>query len=110
MGAAYFAMNKYEEGFKAYMEAYRLDPSILERTSTHGTVVKTAGTNQAMQNFYIAKLFATNGDLEKAFIYLQKAHENGYRDWNKLEKDPAFEPLIKQERYQKLKESKPAEL
>ena len=110
MGAAYFAMNKYEDGFMAYLEAYRLDPSILERTASHGTIVKTAGGNQAMQNFYIAKLFAANGELEKSFMYLQKAHENGYKDWEKLEKDPAFESLIKQDRYVQLKASKPAEL
>jgi Flp pilus assembly protein TadD len=110
MGAAYFAMNKYEDGFKAYLEAYRLDPNILERTASHGTIVKTAGGNQAMQNFYIAKLFAANGDLERCFLYLQKAHENGYKDWEKLEKDPAFENLIKQDRYVQLKATKPTEL
>jgi tetratricopeptide (TPR) repeat protein len=110
MGAAYFSLNKFEDGFKAYQEAYRLDPSILERTSSHGTVVKTTGGNQAMQNYYMAKLFAANGDLDKAFAYLQKAQESGFKDYEKLEKEPAFEKLIQDARYPNLKASKPVEL
>ncbi len=110
MGAAYFSLNKFEDGFKAYQEAYRLDPSILERTSAHGTVVKTTGGNQAMQNYYMAKLFAANGDLDKAFAYLQKAQESGFKDYEKLEKEPVFEKLIQDVRYPTLKASKPVEL
>jgi tetratricopeptide (TPR) repeat protein len=110
MGAAYFSLNKFEEGFKAIQEAYRLDPSILERTSSHGTVVKTTGGNQAMQNYYMAKLFAANGDLDKAFAYLQKAQESGFKDFEKLEKEPVFEKLIQDTRYAPLKAAKPVEL
>jgi uncharacterized protein YehS (DUF1456 family) len=87
-----------------------MDPSILERTSTSGTIVKTAGGNQAMQSFYIAKLFAISGDLEKALIYLQKAQENGFKDFEKVEKEPAFQGLLKDERYIKLTQTKPVEM
>ena len=110
MGAALFARGQYEEGFKAYSEAYRLDPTILERTSMQGTVVKTAGGNQAMQNFYMARLYAANGDLEKALVYLQKAHEDGFKDFDKVEKDPVFKGLLNDERYIKLTRRKPAKL
>lgn len=110
MGAAYFSLNKFEDGFEAYQEAYRLDPSILERTSAYGTVVKTTGGNQAMQNYYMARLFAANGDLDRAFAYLQKAQESGFKDYEKLEKEPAFEKLIQDARYPTLKASKPVEL
>ncbi len=106
MGAAYFADNNFEEGFKAYAEAYRLDPAILDRASTQGSVVKTGVANQSMQNFYIAKLYASNGDMEKALIYLEKAHENGFKDFQKVEKDPAFQGLLKNERYIKLIQTK----
>ncbi len=110
MGAAYFSMEKYEEGFKSYQQAFQLDPSILERTSTGGTVVKTTGGNQAKQNYYLAKIYAASGDLEKAMIYLQKARENGFKDFDQLEKDPAFEKVIVDERYKELKNSKPVDL
>ena len=106
MGAACFADNKFEEGFKAYTEAYRLDPAILERASTHGAPVKTGGSNQAMQYFYIAKLYASNSDMEKALVYLEKAHENGFADFQRVERDSAFQGLLKNERYIRLLQTK----
>lgn len=98
MGAAYFGLKKYEEGFQAFQEAYRLDPSILDRTSNYGTVIKTTELNQAMQNFYLAKIFAMNGQQEKALAYLLKALEMGFTEYDKITKEPAFKQLVQDER------------
>jgi tetratricopeptide (TPR) repeat protein len=98
MGAAYFALKKYEEGFKAYQEAFRLDPTILERISNSGTIIRTTEVNQGIQNFYLAKIYITNGQPEKALTYLLKALENGFNDYDKITKDPAFKVLAQDER------------
>ena len=98
LGAAYFAMKKYEEGFASYAEAFRLDPTILDRISTRGTIIRTAEVNQGIQNFYLAKLFVTNGQPEKALTYLLKALETGFSDYEKITKDPIFKVLAQDER------------
>lgn len=98
LGAAYFAMKKYDEGFASYAEAFRLDPTILDRISTRGTIIRTAEVNQGIQNFYLAKLFVTNGQPEKALTYLLKALETGFTDYEKITKDPAFKVLAQDER------------
>jgi tetratricopeptide (TPR) repeat protein len=98
LGAAYFAMKKYEEGFTSYAEAFRLDPTILDRISTRGTIIRTAEVNQGIQNFYLAKLFVTNGQPEKALTYLLKALETGFSDYEKITKDPVFKALAQDER------------
>jgi len=98
LGAAYFAMKKYDEGFTSYAEAFRLDPTILDRISTRGTIIRTAEVNQGIQNFYLAKLFATNGQPEKALSYLLKALETGFNDFDKIKKEPAFKALAQDER------------
>jgi tetratricopeptide (TPR) repeat protein len=105
MGAAYFGMQKYEEGFAAYLQAYRLDPTILERNSTYGTIIKTSEFNEAMQNFYMAKLYALNGQQDKALSFLLKALENGFKDFDKITKDPALKLLAQNERVVKFMES-----
>jgi tetratricopeptide (TPR) repeat protein len=102
LGAAYFALKKYEEGFQAYQEAYRLDPNILERISTRGTIIRTAEVNQGIQNFYLAKLYITNGQPEKALAYLLKALETGFSDYERITKDPDFEVLAQDERLSRL--------
>jgi tetratricopeptide (TPR) repeat protein len=105
IGAAYFGMQKYEEGFAAYLQAYRLDPTILERTSTYGTIIKTSEFNEAMQNFYMAKLYALNGQQDKALGFLLKALENGFKDFDKITKDPTLKLLAQNERVIKFMES-----
>lgn len=107
MGAAYFGLKKYEEGFTAFQEAYRLDPSILERTSNYGTVIKTTELNQGMQNFYLAKIFAMNGQQDKAVAYLLKALEMGFTDYDKIIKEPAFKLVVQDERLTRAMEAKP---
>lgn len=108
MGAAYFGMKKYEEGFMAFQEAYRLDPSILDRTSNYGTVIKTTELNQGMQNFYLAKIFAMNGQQEKAVSYLLKALEMGFNEYDKITKEPAFKLVVQDERLTRAMEVKPS--
>jgi len=98
LGAAYFSLKKYEEGFQAYQEAYRLDPNILDRISSRGTIIRTAEVNFGIQNFYLAKLFVTNGQPEKALAYLLKALETGFNDYEKITKDPDFKVLAQDER------------
>jgi tetratricopeptide (TPR) repeat protein len=108
MGAAYFGLKKYEKGFQAFQEAFRLDPTILDRTSNYGTVIKTTELNQAMQNFYLAKIFAVNGQQEKAIAYLLKALEMGFDEYDKITKEPAFKQLVQDERLTRAMEPKKA--
>jgi tetratricopeptide (TPR) repeat protein len=109
MGAAYFSMKKYDEGFAAYREAFRLDPTILERVSNYGTIIKTAELNQGMNNFYMAKLYAENGQMEKALAFLLKALENGFKEFEKITKDPDFKVLVQDERLTRFMENKPSQ-
>lgn len=102
LGAAYFAMKKYEEGFASYAEAFRLDPTILDRISTRGTIIRTAEVNQGIQNFYLAKLFVINGQPEKALTYLLKALETGFNDYERITKDPDFRVLAQDERLSRM--------
>ncbi|MFN8009356.1 MAG: tetratricopeptide repeat protein [Terriglobia bacterium] len=108
LGTAYFALDRYEEGFKAFQEAFRLDPTILDKLSSSGTVIRTAEVNQAIQNYYIAKLYAQQGQTEKALSYLLKAIENGFNDYDKITGDPDFKSLTNDERLTRLISAKPA--
>ena len=65
LGAAYFAVSKYDEGFQSFQEAFRLDPAILDKLSSSGTIIRTADINQGIQNFYIAKLYVQSGQPRK---------------------------------------------
>ncbi len=97
---AYFAMEQMQEGFEALQEAFRINPAILE---SEGTGVPAAGIDAATQFFYIAKLLASNGQKDAALDYLRRAKEAGFHDFDRVERDPAFHPLLQDPRYTELR-------
>ena len=54
-------MERFEEGLKVYQSALKIDPQLFEHMSGFGTIIQTAGRNDSMQNFYLAKVFAGDG-------------------------------------------------
>ncbi len=103
IGSAYFAQSRFEEGYQALQAAYRLDPAILENSPVSG--IKALDVNAAAQYFFFAKLSAANGQLDTALDFLKKAAARGFRDWGLLARDPDFEKLVKDPRYNELLQS-----
>ncbi len=99
MGTAYLALSQFERAFEALQEAFRLDPSILE---TQGSAVASAGVDAATQYFYLAKLLAANGHKDAALDYLRRAKDAGFRDFDRVEADKDFHPLLQDARYKEL--------
>jgi Flp pilus assembly protein TadD len=104
VGACLFDMNRYEEGMKAYQHALSIDPKVFERSSSSGfgTLIQTSQRSDPLKNFNLAKLFAVNGDKERAISYLYKAVEEGLKDLEKIKTEPAFMALADDVRYQQL--------
>lgn len=105
VGACLFALQRYDEGFKAYQRALEIDPKAFDHTSSFGTLIQTTQRNEPMLNFYLAKVFAGNGDKDRAISYLFKAVEEGFKDIEKIKTEPAFSILIEDERFVKLMET-----
>lgn len=104
-GACLFAMKRFDEGYKVYQRALEIDPRAFEHTSSFGTLIQTSQRSDPMLNFYLAKVFAGNGDKDRAMSYLFKAVEEGFKDIEKLKAEPAFAILAEDERFIKLKET-----
>jgi tetratricopeptide (TPR) repeat protein len=104
VGACLFAMERYDEGLKAYQQALSIDPKVFERSanSGFGTLIQTSQRNDSLLNFNLAKLFATNGDKDRAISYLYKAVEEGFKDIEKIKTEPTFLILAEDTRFQQL--------
>lgn len=100
LGSAHLAQGQIQEAFAAYQEAFRLDPTILE-SQTPG--VPSAGIDAATQNYYLAKMLATNGRKDAAIEFLRRAKEAGFRDFGRVESDPAFRAVVQDPRYKELR-------
>jgi len=102
VGSCFFALERYEDGLLAYIRAVQLDPSLFDRIGGgSGTLVQTMPGNGSMTNFYLAKLFANNGDWDRTMSFLYRAVEEGFDNRDMLN-DPAFSGLGADDRFVRL--------
>jgi tetratricopeptide (TPR) repeat protein len=105
VGACLFAMERFDEGLAVYKEALKIDPQLFEHLTGFGTIIQTTTRTDGMQSFYLAKVFASNGDIDRTISHLYRAIENGFKDANKIKAEPAFQGMLEDERFVKLLQS-----
>jgi Tfp pilus assembly protein PilF len=103
LGAALFALGRFEDGFRALQEAFRIDPSALQASS--GVGVGVAGMSPAMEAFYFAKIHAANGQVDSALALLMKAAASGFKDFDRVTRDPDFKAVVRDPRFAELTKS-----
>ncbi len=109
LGTVYMERKKYEEGMAEYAKAYQLDPTVFERSSRNGVSARMQSPEDRARFFYImAKLYASNGDLDHSLEYLKKSLEDGYPEIDKVYKDAEFATLRKDQRFTALMAQRPA--
>jgi tetratricopeptide (TPR) repeat protein len=100
LGAAWLAKGNVEKALDAWGTAVRLDPLALEGNSVKMT---TADIDAGRQYYLFAKLVAARGQVDQAIEYLNKAHDAGFKDFWKIERDHDFADVVGDPRYAALK-------
>jgi tetratricopeptide (TPR) repeat protein len=98
LGYAYFGEKKFDDSIASFRKALSIDPDTFEASrSRSGTVIqdRSITTDRAQFYFLLAKSFAESGNVERCIIYLKKAHEEGYREMDRVKSDPSFQIVIK---------------
>lgn len=94
LGTAYFARKNYDEALKAYETALTLDPEVFEHRGSAGVLLQErAIEDRARFHYYQAKLYAKQGQTERALLCLRKALEEGLKDRDKITDEPDFAKL-----------------
>ncbi|MGA2132940.1 MAG: tetratricopeptide repeat protein [Bryobacteraceae bacterium] len=94
LGTAYFAEKKYKDAAAAYDRALQLDPEVFEHHSTYGVLLQERTVDErAKFHYYLAKVYAKEGQKDRALLYIRKALEEGFTDRKKLMQDPEFAAL-----------------
>jgi len=91
LGTAYFAEKKYKEAWEAYNTAFQLDPEVFEHRNTYGVLLQERTVEErARFHYYLAKIYAKQGQKDRALQYIRKALEEGFTDRKKFFQDPDF--------------------
>lgn len=108
LGTAYFSQKKFDLSIEEYSRALRLDPTILDRTSTQGMIAQTASVgDRAHYHYMLAKAFAHMGMADRSLLYLRMAMEEGYKGIDDVYKDSEFAGLRKDPRFLELMKARP---
>jgi tetratricopeptide (TPR) repeat protein len=102
LGACLFDMKRYDEAMKATQRALEIDPKLLDKVSGFGTLIQTSRRSDPTVSFYFAKIYAAQGDKERAISYLNRALDEGFSDFEKIRTEPAFAVLAKEEGFTKV--------
>ena len=103
LGTAYFARKEYDKATDSYQRAFNLDPDVFEHKSNYGTLLQDSNVEErAKFHYYLAKMYAKAGRNELALQYVRKALEEGFKDKEKLEKDPEFQALREMPEFKEL--------
>src|SRR5204863_7384973 len=99
LGACLFDMKRYDEALKATQHALEIDPRLMDKVSGFGTLIQTSRRNDPTVSFYYAKIYAAQGDKERAISYLNRALDEGFKEYDKIKAEKAFAVLAKEEGY-----------
>jgi tetratricopeptide (TPR) repeat protein len=101
-GACLFDMKRYDEALKATQHALEIDPRVLDKVAGFGTLIQTSRRSDPTVSFYYAKIYAAQGDKERAISYLNRAIDEGFKELEKIKAEPAFVALAAEEGFIKL--------
>jgi Tfp pilus assembly protein PilF len=108
LGTAFFARKRYQDATEAYQTALKMDPDVFEHHSSFGVMLEERTVEErAKYHYYVAKLYAKSGRSELALQYLRKALEEGFKERDKLAKDPEFATMRDTDEFKLLLASNP---
>ena len=99
LGSAYLAHKEIERGDAEYQAALQLDPNVFESRSNVGVSALMTPEDRAKYSYTLAKMYAKDGQMDRALLYLRRAMEEGYKEINNVYQDQEFANLRKDERF-----------
>jgi len=97
LGSIYLERKKPEKALEEWRKSLALDPEIFNKRSAASL---SSSSNSLMERYYfLARLFARNGNAEPAIENLKLAITNGFTDIAALDKERDFDPLREDARF-----------
>jgi tetratricopeptide (TPR) repeat protein len=96
LGSAYFSRKDYKRAVENYQTALSLDPEVFDHRGTTGVLLQERSVeDKATYHYFMARVYAKQGDTDRALQYVRKALEEGFKDRRKFREDPDFAGLQK---------------
>ena len=97
LGSLYLEKKKRDSAMAEWRKSMALDPNVFTRRGIAN--VSTSGTSLMEKYFFLARIMAASGNLEAALENLKLAFNNGFTNIEEINKNPDFDPIRKDERF-----------
>lgn len=101
LALVYFEMNDQESARRELSRALQLDPDILHKRNENGYSAQVLATTRYGEIcFEMARIYATQGNIDAMLDWLTKASERGYDVHTAMDRDSTLRPLLADARVQ----------
>lgn len=101
LALVYFQMDDVESARHELARAVELDPDILHKRDEHGYSAQVLATTRYGEIcFEMARIYATQGNIDAMLDWLTKASDRGYDVHEAMDRDPILRPLLSDKRVQ----------
>jgi tetratricopeptide (TPR) repeat protein len=99
LGTLYIEQKKFDKGMAEWRKGLDIDPRALSRSE--GISLAAAGnrTNTGERNFFMARLYASMGDVDHAVESLQQALNAGFVNIQAIRNEKDFDPIRQNEKF-----------
>jgi tetratricopeptide (TPR) repeat protein len=99
LGTLYFEMGKLQKGMAALRKGLAIDPAIMGKSESISLSAAGASRSPIERAYFLARLFASMGDAERAVENLKQALNAGFMDFDAIRKEPDFDPIREDQRF-----------
>jgi tetratricopeptide (TPR) repeat protein len=99
LGTLYFEKRQFDKGMAELRKGLALDPAILAKSEGISLTASGAQSSPMEKNYFMARLFASMGDAERAVENLEQALNGGFSDIEAIRKEPDFDPIRQDQRF-----------
>jgi len=97
LGSLYLEKKQRDKALAEWRKSLELDPQIFSRRSAAS--LSSSGSSLKERNYFLARLFALNGNVDSVIENLKLAITNGFTDIEAINKERDFDPIRKDERF-----------
>ncbi len=99
LGTLYFEKKKFDKGMAEWRKGLEIDPGIMSKSE--GISLAAAGTrvNTGEKNYFMARLYASQGDVDHAVESLKQAIAAGFTNIAAIRNERDFDPIRQEEKF-----------
>jgi tetratricopeptide (TPR) repeat protein len=99
LGTLYIEQKRLDRGMAEWKKGLDLDPNALRRNEGISLAAAGSRTNTGERSFFMARLYASLGDVDHAVESLQQALNAGFLNLQALKSEKDFDPIRQDEKF-----------